>query len=63
MKVTRCRITIKYFSIKSDSTAQRRGPIDEAAWRVGGVGAAGVPSECPTRLARGAGGVPGCGIF
>jgi len=53
MKVTRCRITIKYFSIKSVATAQRRGPVDDAAWRVGGIGAAGVPSQCPTRLGQG----------
>jgi len=53
MWVTRCRITIKYFSIKSGATAQRRGPADDAAWRVGGVGAAGVPSECTTRLGQG----------
>jgi len=47
MWVTRCRITIKYFSIKSGATAQRRGPIDEAAWRVrrgrGCWGSVGVP--------------------
>jgi len=31
MQVTRCRITIKYFCIKSGATAQRRGPDDDAA--------------------------------